>query len=177
MPVIRVAENAGFCFGVKRAMKAVNDVIGTYKHIFTIGELIHNRKVVADLAEKGVLVVEDIDSIEPGDDTLVVIRSHGVSRDIPARLEERGFFVLDLTCPFVKRVHDKLESMEDTFPVVIIGAADHPEVIGTKVSHRASATNTMPISTRRLVFPTLLRGDRTMPLRSIALLRIYTPGL
>ncbi|HBU12141.1 MAG TPA: bifunctional 4-hydroxy-3-methylbut-2-enyl diphosphate reductase/30S ribosomal protein S1 [Clostridiales bacterium] len=132
MPVIRVAENAGFCFGVKRAMKAVNDVIGTYKHIFTIGELIHNRKVVADLAEKGVLVVEDIDSIEPGDDTLVVIRSHGVSRDIPARLEERGFFVLDLTCPFVKRVHDKLESMEDTFPVVIIGAADHPEVIGTK---------------------------------------------
>lgn len=129
---IRVAKNAGFCFGVKRAVDAVNEIIGTYDHIYTYGELIHNRNVVSVLEKKGVKVAQSLEEIQPNvDSTVVVIRSHGIPKDIYENMQGNGYTVMDLTCPFVKRIHTKVTEAGD-IPVVIIGAADHPEVIGIR---------------------------------------------
>lgn len=131
MTEIIVAKNAGFCFGVKRAVDAVDDIIGKYDHIYTYGELIHNDDVIKRLQGKGVQIANSIDEIEPQPSTLVVVRSHGISQDIYQQLHERGFEVLDLTCPFVKRIHDRVVKSGD-MPVIIIGTEDHPEVIGIR---------------------------------------------
>jgi len=131
MAEIIVAQNAGFCFGVKRAVDAVNGIVGKYKNIYTYGELIHNKDVIERLSEKGVKVTNDLDEIESSEDCLIVVRSHGVSKEIYDKINKSGFEMLDLTCPFVKRIHDKVrEAGERT--VIIIGAEDHPEVIGIK---------------------------------------------
>ncbi|WP_066647653.1 bifunctional 4-hydroxy-3-methylbut-2-enyl diphosphate reductase/30S ribosomal protein S1 [Christensenella timonensis] len=131
MSKIIVAKHAGFCFGVARAVDTVNGIIGTYDHIYTYGELIHNKDVVESLSGKGVLVTEDIDSVPQLASTLIIIRSHGVSRDVYEKIKERGFETLDLTCPFVTRIHKRVIEAGD-MPVIIIGASDHPEVIGIK---------------------------------------------
>ncbi len=130
MPEIIVAKNAGFCFGVKRAVDAVQEIIGKHKHIYTYGELIHNSDVVASLARGGVQVIEDIAQIPQEEDTVVVIRSHGVPKAVYEQIERRGFEILDLTCPFVKRIHDKVKTAQ--VPVIIIGAQNHPEVVGIR---------------------------------------------
>ncbi len=128
---IIVAQNAGFCFGVKRAVDTVTHITGKYTHIYTYGELIHNKDVIDRLKQKGVLVTEDTDSLETTEDTLIVIRSHGVSREVFEKIQDRGFEILDLTCPFVKRIHNKVKTSGST-PVIVIGAGDHPEVTGIK---------------------------------------------
>ena len=72
-PVIKVAKNAGFCFGVKRAVDSVFDVINKYEHIYTLGELIHNKNVIAELEQKGVHIASDVQGIPKRDSTLVVV--------------------------------------------------------------------------------------------------------
>lgn len=129
MSKIIVAKNAGFCFGVARAVDAVNEIVGKYDHIYTYGELIHNKDVIVDLEKKGVLVTEDIDTVPHVENTVIVIRSHGVSREVYEQISRRGFEILDLTCPFVTRIHKRVIEAGDT-PVVIIGAENHPEVVG-----------------------------------------------
>ncbi len=131
MPKIVVAKNAGFCFGVARAVDSVNEIIGKYQHIYTYGELIHNKDVIADLAQKGVSITEDINSVPREGSTLIIIRSHGVSKSVYDEIKSRGFEILDLTCPFVARIHNRVIEAGDV-PVIIIGAEDHPEVIGIK---------------------------------------------
>ncbi len=128
MGKIIVAKNAGFCFGVKRAVDAVYNIIGKYKHIYTYGELIHNKDVINSLQEKNVNVIEDINAVKDSD-ALIIIRSHGVSKGIITQIEEKNLQILDLTCPFVKRIHQRVKDLGD-LPVIIIGAANHPEVIG-----------------------------------------------
>jgi len=131
MTEIIIAKNAGFCFGVKRAMDAVNGIIGKYGKIYTYGELIHNNDVIKKLEEQGVEVTRDVGSLPEDGDTLIIIRSHGVPKDIYDIIKRKGFDTLDLTCPFVKRIHDKVKSAGGR-PVIIVGAADHPEVIGIR---------------------------------------------
>ena len=91
MSKIIVAKHAGFCFGVARAVDTVNGIIGTYDHIYTYGELIHNKDVVESLSGKGVLVTEDIDSVPQLASTLIIIRSHGVSGEVYEKIKERGY--------------------------------------------------------------------------------------
>ena len=131
MSRIIVAQNAGFCFGVARAVDSVNETIGKYRHIYTYGELIHNKDVIVDLEKKGVRITEDIDSVPQEESTVIIIRSHGVSKAVYQKIENRGFELLDLTCPFVARIHNRVIEAGD-MPVVIIGAEDHPEVTGIK---------------------------------------------
>ncbi|MEA4853603.1 MAG: bifunctional 4-hydroxy-3-methylbut-2-enyl diphosphate reductase/30S ribosomal protein S1 [Christensenella sp.] len=129
MSEIIVAQHAGFCFGVARAVDAVNDIIGRYKHIYTYGELIHNKDVVDKLKNRGVRITEDVDSVPHEEDTLIIIRSHGVSKSVYDAIQNRGVEILDLTCPFVARIHKRVIEAGDV-PVVIVGAKNHPEVIG-----------------------------------------------
>ncbi len=131
MSKIVVAQNAGFCFGVARAVDSVNETIGKYRHIYTYGELIHNKDVIVELEKKGVRITEDIDSVPQEESTVIIIRSHGVPKAIYQKIENRGFELLDLTCPFVARIHNRVIEAGD-MPVVIIGAEDHPEVTGIK---------------------------------------------
>ena len=97
-----VAKTAGFCFGVERAVDKVYEQIGkTERPIYTYGPIIHNEEVVRDLEEKGVRVIESEEELKALSDGVVVIRSHGVSRNIYRILEERRLEVVDATCPFV----------------------------------------------------------------------------
>ena len=131
MPKIIVAKNAGFCFGVARAVDAVNETVGKYDHIYTYGELIHNKDVIADLEKKGVRVTEDLSAVPQAPNTVIVIRSHGVSKEVYDEIAAREFELLDLTCPFVTRIHKRVIEAGD-IPVIIIGAENHPEVAGIK---------------------------------------------
>ena len=131
MADIIVAQNAGFCFGVKRAVDSVFDVINRYEHIYTVGELIHNKNVIAELAQKGVHIVNKVSEIPKLDSTLAVVRSHGLPCSVFEEIKENGFELLDLTCPFVKRIQEKVKD-SDAGHIVIVGKEDHPEVMGIR---------------------------------------------
>ncbi len=125
-PRITLAETAGFCFGVDRAVRMTYNLIDSGKKVCTYGPLIHNPQVVSDLSEKGVTVIDSPDSAPT--DSLVVIRAHGVPSKIINRLTENGCEICDATCPFVKKIHRIVADSHDT--VMIAGDAAHPEVEG-----------------------------------------------
>lgn len=125
---IKIAKTAGFCYGVKRALDKVYETVekGDRK-IATLGPLIHNRSVVEDLIQKGVLYYDDPKDIP--DDTTIVIRTHGVKKEIIDSLDGRDY--IDLTCPFVAKIHKIVKGHHDRgYQIVIVGDATHPEVIG-----------------------------------------------
>ena len=131
---IIVAKTAGFCFGVKRAVEKVYEQIGrTEKPIYTYGPIIHNEQVVEDLAAKGVRVIETEEELSQVRDSIVIIRSHGVGRNIYRLLEENGNRIVDATCPFVKKIHRIVEEQQaEGRRVIIIGSPEHPEVAGIR---------------------------------------------
>ncbi len=128
-----LAKSAGFCFGVKRAVETVYQQAETGKQIYTYGPIIHNEQVVSDLERRGVKVIdsdEDLMAVRGG---TVVIRSHGVSKEINQRIEECGLTCIDATCPFVKRIHRVVEkASREGKQIVIIGNPGHPEVEGIR---------------------------------------------
>ena len=106
---VKVAETAGFCFGVKRAVDKVYQLIEEGTHpIYTLGPIIHNEEVVTDLAAKGVQVIEEKDLASLTEGT-VVIRSHGVGKAIYQELKENHLNYVDVTCPFVLKIHRIVE--------------------------------------------------------------------
>ena len=134
MEVIK-AKSAGFCFGVKKAMETVYQQIeaNANKPIYTFGPLIHNEEVVKELKSKGVEVVDSVEELKALKEGIVIIRSHGVSKDIYKIMEDNGIECVDATCPFVKRIH-KIVDKESALgkKVIIIGNDGHPEVEGIK---------------------------------------------
>ena len=125
-----LAESAGFCFGVKRAVDTVYEQTQTGKKIYTYGPIIHNEEVVKDLEKKGVQVLED-KQLEQLTEGTVIIRSHGVAKKINRCIEEKGLECIDATCPFVKRIHKVVEKESRAGKqIVIIGNPGHPEVEG-----------------------------------------------
>ena len=127
---IRIADKAGFCFGVDRAVKIAYDTAKQdEKKIFTYGMLIHNRDVTRDLENMGVQCAECLDDIPEG--AAVIIRAHGISEAEYKRLEEKSVRIIDATCPYVKRIHKIVkEEHEKGCQVVIAGDCNHPEVKG-----------------------------------------------
>ena len=128
-----VAKSAGFCFGVKRAVDTVYEQIEKGGVIYTYGPIIHNELVVEDLAKKGVKVLNSEEKLAKVTEGTVIIRSHGVSKEIYDLLEAKGIAYVDATCPFVKRIH-KIVEKESTEgkQIVIIGDPKHPEVEGIR---------------------------------------------
>lgn len=125
---IELARYAGFCTGVSRAVNNAQELAVKYKHISSLGELVHNSLVVAKLEKQGI-IAREIDDI---DTECVIIRSHGVSPKVIQELKNRGKKVFDLTCPFVSRLHQKVAEYSETgLPVILVGDAGHPEIIGT----------------------------------------------
>ncbi len=128
---IKLAASAGFCFGVKRAVDKVYEQIETGKTIYTYGPIIHNEEVVRDLEERGVRVIETVEELRALKDCAVVIRSHGVAREIYDLLEELHLECIDATCPFVKRIHRVVEQESRAGRhIIVVGSAEHPEVQG-----------------------------------------------
>ena len=126
---IRIAKSAGFCFGVSRAVDTVEQAVGQGKQVVTLGPIIHNRHVVDHFDSMGVKVMDTPEEAQPG--MTVIIRSHGVSREVYERLQSRDVEIIDATCPFVKRIHGIVEKAEAEGALpIIIGTRSHPEVVG-----------------------------------------------
>ena len=130
---VELAKSAGFCFGVEKAVNTVyeeakkNDDI-----VYTLGPIIHNEEVVKDMKKRGVeaVAIEDLHSLPKG---TVIIRSHGVSKEIYNYVKESGHRVVDATCPFVKKIHAIVSVQNGKGKtVVIIGNPKHPEVEGIR---------------------------------------------
>ncbi len=129
MPRIVIAREAGACYGVERALEMVEDASNRSGHVHTLGPLIHNPRVVADLAAKGVSVVSSPE--EARGDTLL-LRTHGTAPDEEARARTLCSCVLDATCPFVKKTHVAAARLaSEGYKVVVVGEAGHPEVEAT----------------------------------------------
>ncbi len=137
---IRLVAGAGFCFGVKRAVDTVYEQLQTGKTIYTYGPIVHNEEVVKELAELGVRVIENRQELERLPDLrsladpragTVIIRAHGVPREVQQCMEQKGWEVIDATCPFVKRIHRTVEKKSGQGDhILVVGNPDHPEIQG-----------------------------------------------
>lgn len=123
-----IAEHAGFCSGVKRALKIAEESSHDSIKWYTLGPLVHNKSVIDYLNKKGVLTVDKIHDLFDGG---IIIRSHGVSPDIINSIEDKSIPYKDATCPLVKKVHHILETLyKEDYQIVIYGDLEHPEVTG-----------------------------------------------
>ena len=124
------AENAGFCFGVRQAIekaeKAAENASKDGKRIFSMGSLIHNERVTGDLEEKGIKIIHSLDEVQRADQ--VIIRSHGEGEAFYKEAVAKGVELIDATCPFVAKIHKLVHETDKQ--VVIVGDAQHPEVMG-----------------------------------------------
>lgn len=130
---IELAKTAGFCFGVRRAVDTVYQQVGQAggKPIYTYGPIIHNDEVVKDLEQKGVKVLDSKEELAAVEEGIVIIRSHGVSKEICGLMERKGIRCVDATCPFVKKIHKIVEEESGKGShIVIVGNPEHPEVEG-----------------------------------------------
>ncbi len=126
-----VAENSGFCFGVKRAVDSVYEQLEKGGKIYTYGPIIHNEQVVGELEKKGVQVIRSVEELKDIGEGTIVIRSHGVSKEIADILKKQGLDIVDATCPFVKKIHRIVEDESRSGKyIVVIGSRKHPEVEG-----------------------------------------------
>ncbi len=125
---IILADKAGFCFGVKRAINTAFEAAGKGQgRVYCLGPLIHNPQEVERLNKAGVVTVEDFLSLQPGDS--LIIRSHGVPPSVLAQARAKGLTIIDLTCPFVGKAQRDAEALKkEGYQVVVVGEKKHPEV-------------------------------------------------
>ena len=121
-----LADNLGFCYGVKRAIQLAEDSAAPGQVTNTLGPIIHNPQMVAKLAENGVGTVDSLDDVKEG---TIIIRSHGVGPKVYDRVEAMGLNMVDATCPHVRKAQSSAKMLADEgYQVVIIGEKRHPEV-------------------------------------------------
>ena len=122
-----MGRHAGFCFGVRRAVETAR----ASAPAATLGSIIHNPRVVAELEALGVRAVDEVESIAPS--SRVIVRSHGVGRETLERLTALGLEVRDATCPFVARIHQMAQQAErERLALIVVGEEEHPEVVGIR---------------------------------------------
>ncbi len=128
---IILAKTAGFCFGVKRAVELVYSMVDKEnKKMYTFGPIIHNEHVVEDLRSKGVYPIDSIEEIK-GNNPKLIIRTHGISKEIYNSLEENKVDYVDATCPYVKKIHQIVKESSDAgYQIIIVGNPLHPEIKG-----------------------------------------------
>jgi len=132
---VRVAESAGFCFGIECAVKTVYEQIATGSPVYTYGPITHNEIVCGELEEKGVKILHGIAEADDIKDSTIIIRSHGVDKKtfdaLKSTEESHNNKIIDATCPFVGRIHKIVfEESSAGSDVIVIGDASHPEVQG-----------------------------------------------
>jgi 4-hydroxy-3-methylbut-2-en-1-yl diphosphate reductase len=137
---IILAEQAGFCYGVKMAVdKAFDMAENSTRPVYVLGELIHNPQIIERLKERQVITVQSVDEIPAG--AACLIRTHGVAPDNIDQAEAKGIEVSDATCPDVRRVQECAMTLaQENYTVVVVGKLTHPEVVGI-MAHSQRAEN------------------------------------
>jgi len=131
MREVIVGEHAGFCFGAARAVDALEKALGENVPIYTYGPILNNTKLVENYEKMGAKVVEKVEELYELPKGKVIIRAHGVPRDIYEKIVESGHEIFDATCPFVKRIQRIAEKQSaEGDQIVVIGNPKHPEVEG-----------------------------------------------
>lgn len=135
---IIIAENAGLCFGVKRALDLVGGAAeDRSRPVYTLGPLIHNPQEIARLESRGIRRADSLDEVAHG---AVVLSAHGVDPEVEAEARSRGLEVIDATCPFVRRAHGYITTLAQAgYSVVILGDSGHREVEGLAARAGGSA--------------------------------------
>ena len=129
---VNLAKTAGFCFGVRRAVDKVYEEAGK-EQVYTYGPIIHNSEVVSDLEQRGIKVLHSREELEKISEGTVIIRSHGVAKDIYELIRQKGLHLVDATCPFVLKIRRIVEKASaEGKQILIIGSAEHPEVEGIR---------------------------------------------
>ncbi|MGO4986744.1 bifunctional 4-hydroxy-3-methylbut-2-enyl diphosphate reductase/30S ribosomal protein S1 [Gallicola sp. Sow4_E12] len=125
--IIKIADHAGFCGGVKRAVKIAEEAVSFKGDTYSLGPIVHNKQQTEALEKKGLQVLEDYKEQETGN---IVIRSHGAAKSVVEDMENRGFNVIDATCHVLLKIYEKIKEKEEEYQIVIIGDPEHPEIIG-----------------------------------------------
>jgi len=126
---IRIARRTGFCYGVREAIDKAKEARAAGKSTHTLGQVVHNEGVIADLERLGIETVETLDDVDHG--AAVVIRAHGVRPDVMERATARGLEVIDGTCTWVIQEHRELVKLvDDGYTIVLLGTPNHAEVVG-----------------------------------------------
>lgn len=126
---LTVAKSAGFCFGVNRAVQMVYEALEHSAPVATLGPIIHNQDVVNDMVRRGARIINEVSELRPEEH--VVIRSHGVGKQVYEEIARLGNPVIDATCPFVQRIHKIVaEKTAQGYFILIAGDESHPEVQG-----------------------------------------------
>lgn len=128
---VKIAKNAGFCFGVKRAMNMAWDELENKNgnKVYSLGPLIHNKQAVDKYKEKGLLEMDSLDKVP--NDSKLIIRSHGVAEDVYTQSKSKNMDIVDTTCPFVKKIHEIVKEFSNNgYKIIIVGNATHPEIVG-----------------------------------------------
>ena len=126
---ILVSKHSGFCFGVKRAVDTAYSLTGENNYI--LGEIIHNESVINNLKQKGLITLKNLDEVDLKKGSNLLIRTHGEPESTFIKASELDLNIIDCTCPFVKDIQKIVKSHYDRgYTIVIIGRAEHPEVIG-----------------------------------------------
>ena len=127
--MVVMAKILGFCGGVRRAVQMIETELREHGAFYTLGAIVHNARVVDDLAVKGARVVEGLDEVPDG--ATVAITAHGAGEEVYAEIERRGLRLVDTTCPIVRKAQETVARLvEDGFAVVLYGEEEHPEVRG-----------------------------------------------
>ena len=126
---IHIARRTGFCYGVREAIDKAKEARAAGKSTHTLGQVVHNEGVIADLERLGIETVDTLDDVDHG--AAVVIRAHGVRPDVMERATERGLEVIDGTCTWVIQEHRELVKLvEEGYTIVLLGTPNHAEVVG-----------------------------------------------
>jgi (E)-4-hydroxy-3-methyl-but-2-enyl pyrophosphate reductase len=126
---IRIARRTGFCYGVREAIDKAKEARAAGKSTHTLGQVVHNEGVIADLERLGIETVDTLDDVDHG--AAVVIRAHGVRPDVMERASHRGLEVIDGTCTWVIQEHKELTKLvEEGYTIVLLGTPNHAEVVG-----------------------------------------------
>lgn len=125
-----VGKTAGFCYGVKNAVEKSEKALENEKPIYCLGEIVHNKNVVKDLENKGIIFIDDLkQNLEK---RKTIIRAHGIAKEVYTQADKMGIDLIDLTCPKVLKIHKiASEYNEKEYYIFLVGSKKHPEIIGT----------------------------------------------
>ncbi len=127
---IIVGKLAGFCGGVINSINKTNDILDEYDNVYCLGKLVHNKQVVDKLESKGLIVIDNLDDVFDGAN--VIVRAHGVTKEVYEEAQRRGIKLFDLTCPNVLKIHkEAIRLVDEDYLIILIAHKSHPEAIGT----------------------------------------------
>lgn len=181
-----LADNAGFCFGVKRAIDTTDKLLDERNNVISLGNIIHNEIEMIRLKRKGLKVVDDINAIKK-QDIYLIIRSHGTGIETYQKAKEKNLFIKDLTCPYVSKIHKIVKkNSDDNKKIIIFGDEKHPEVVGIKswANKKAKVLKTLEEFTKQdisfeenyiVVFQTTFNTERAKKI--IEYIRLNYPNI